>query len=340
MPPTTPPRPLDIEAEFPDLAGYRGTSTRLHPRPGTPGPDQSSVGGPFLWPDGEPWPVCTEPHPRDRGRRIEDVHEERRVSAAAWSRGDGGPTEEERAVLAGLEREHRIPGLGDTDPVPLLPVAQLFARDVPGLVVPEGRDLLQVLWCPFGAHDGQAAPGVHLRWRTAAACVPFPDPPRPAVVGDEGYVPEPCVLDPERVTEHQWAELLPEELRLRIAEWEEALWEEADENGDDGDDALSYDADFAVAPGWKAGGFARWGVTGPQELVCSCGSPMRLLLAVGSAEWEGVRGSWRPLEEAASAGADETAARTPTRVVVGRGGSLLVFVCSADPAHEHRVSLQ
>ncbi|MEU2622819.1 hypothetical protein ABZ642_32635 [Streptomyces sp. NPDC007157] len=101
-----------------------------------------------------------------------------------------------------------------------------------------------------------------------------------------------------------------------------------------------YDADFAVAPGWKVGGFARWGVTGPQELVCSCGSPMELLLAIGSAEWEGVRGSWTPLGEATSAGAEGAAARTPTRVVVGRGGSLLVFVCLGDPAHGHRVSLQ
>lgn len=95
-----------------------------------------------------------------------------------------------------------------------------------------------------------------------------------------------------------------------------------------------------MAPGWKVGGFARWGVTGHQELVCSCGSPMELLLAVGSVEWEGVRGSWRPLEDVTSAGAEGAAARTPRRVVVGRGGSLLVFVCSADPAHEHRVSLQ
>ncbi|MFF4898386.1 hypothetical protein [Streptomyces sp. NPDC001068] len=297
----TPPRPLDIEAEFPELARHRKTATRLHPRPGTPGPDRSSVGGPLLWPAGEAWPVCREPHRRDRGRRTGETGEE---------------------------------------PVPLLPVAQLFARDVPGLVVPDGCDLLQVLWCPFDAHGEQASPGVHLRWRTAAACVPFPDPPRPTVVGDEGYVPGPCVLDPEQVTEHQWAELLPEDLRRRIEEWEEALWEEAEENGDDVDDALSYDADFAVAPGWKVGGFARWGVTGPQEQVCSCGRPMELLLAIGSAEWEGVRGSWRPVEEVASTGGDGAAARTPTRVVVGRGGPLLVFVCSADPAHEHRVSLQ
>ncbi|WP_316776040.1 hypothetical protein [Streptomyces sasae] len=106
---TTPPRPLDIESEFSELAGHRKTATRPHPRPGDPGPDRSSVGGPFLWPGSETWPVCREPHRRDRGRRIEDVHEERRMLAEAWRRGGAGPTEEERAVLAGLEREHLVP---------------------------------------------------------------------------------------------------------------------------------------------------------------------------------------------------------------------------------------
>ncbi|MFC9622794.1 hypothetical protein ACFTXM_23320 [Streptomyces sp. NPDC056930] len=51
---TTPPRPLDVEALFPELATYRGTITRLHPRPGRPDVAASSVGGPLLWPTDEP----------------------------------------------------------------------------------------------------------------------------------------------------------------------------------------------------------------------------------------------------------------------------------------------
>ncbi|MGW1409676.1 hypothetical protein [Streptomyces sp. NPDC002403] len=54
---TTPARPLDVEALFPELAAYRGTTTRLHPRPGNPEASDSSVGGPMLWPADEPWPV-------------------------------------------------------------------------------------------------------------------------------------------------------------------------------------------------------------------------------------------------------------------------------------------
>ncbi|MFF8909565.1 hypothetical protein [Streptomyces olivaceoviridis] len=80
---TTPPRPLDVEALFPELAAYRGTTTRLHPRPGRPGATAGSVGGPLLWPADEPWPVCGETHGRGRGRRPADIHRRRRVLAAA-----------------------------------------------------------------------------------------------------------------------------------------------------------------------------------------------------------------------------------------------------------------
>ncbi|MER7278436.1 hypothetical protein ABT369_28745 [Dactylosporangium sp. NPDC000244] len=55
---TTPPRPLDVTAGFPELNAHTTTATRLHPRPGAPAVTQSSIGGPLLWPAGEPWPVC------------------------------------------------------------------------------------------------------------------------------------------------------------------------------------------------------------------------------------------------------------------------------------------
>ncbi|MGC4987324.1 hypothetical protein ACLQ18_43275, partial [Streptomyces sp. DT193] len=43
---TTPPRPFDITALFPQLAPLARTTTRLHPRPGSPTVHDSSVGGP------------------------------------------------------------------------------------------------------------------------------------------------------------------------------------------------------------------------------------------------------------------------------------------------------
>ncbi|MFD7561315.1 hypothetical protein ACFV9E_43415, partial [Streptomyces sp. NPDC059835] len=151
---TTPPRPLDVEGLFPALASHRGTTTRLHPRPGSPDASVSSVGGPMLWPADEPWPVCTDPHPHGRGRRPADIRRERRLLTDAWARNpDSGPTDEERRLLEELRRTHRVEGEnGEPDPLPMIAVAQLYRRDVPDLLAgPEDHDLLQVFWCPFDA---------------------------------------------------------------------------------------------------------------------------------------------------------------------------------------------
>jgi Domain of unknown function (DUF1963) len=61
---TTPPRPVDVEALFPEVATHRRAATRLHPRRGKPGVRDSSVGGPLLWPAHEPWPHCMHVHPK------------------------------------------------------------------------------------------------------------------------------------------------------------------------------------------------------------------------------------------------------------------------------------
>ena len=55
---TTPPRPVDVEAAYPELGPLARPATRLHPRRGTPTAEQSSIGGPLLWPADEPWPTC------------------------------------------------------------------------------------------------------------------------------------------------------------------------------------------------------------------------------------------------------------------------------------------
>ncbi|MFG2340440.1 DUF1963 domain-containing protein [Streptomyces yangpuensis] len=58
----TPPRPLDVEQVFPEVAPLRRQAVRLHPRAGRPTYRDSSVGGPLLWPLEEPWPVCPQHH--------------------------------------------------------------------------------------------------------------------------------------------------------------------------------------------------------------------------------------------------------------------------------------
>jgi hypothetical protein len=318
---TTPERPVDIEEVIPELSEYQGVSTRLHPRRGTPSPEESSVGGPLLWPADEPWPQCTEPHKRRSGERVSEVRRARELLAT-------GPTEEEYELLRSFRRGKHAPWLTDTDPIPLMPVTQLYTRDVPGLTLPGDADLLQLFWCPFNAHGQERNVGVHLFWRSAADVTEvLADQPEPVVVGRAGYVPDPCVLHPEQVKEHQWGHLLPLPIRARLDEWED--WED--------EDAVSYQFDLSIPPGWKVGGFAPWPVTGPQEVVCHCGQPMDLLLTVDSREWDRGTRSWVPIEDRDVA---DTDANTPTSVVVGRNGRLMIFVCPADWSHEHRVVLQ
>ncbi|MCX4962844.1 hypothetical protein [Streptomyces virginiae] len=292
---TTPPRPLDVESLFPTLAAHRRTATRLHPRPGAPGPHDSHVGGPLLWPADEPWPVCTTPH-------------------------------------------RRAPGPG---PLPLVALAQLHARDVPDLPAgPDGCDLLQVFWCPFDAH-GPTGYGMytHLRWRRAAEVrEPAAERPAPGAVGFDGYLPEPCVLHPERITEYPYIELLTGELGAAVEEWEDAQEEAAYEAGEEAEEdgggpwLPTYQCDLSVAPGWKVGGHAAWNLTGPGTMDCeACGCPMELLLTVATTEWQADRTSWIPLEDGPM---------SPTGVVVGNHGKLNVFACPRDPSHPHGFSVQ
>ncbi|WP_086824916.1 hypothetical protein [Streptomyces sp. NRRL B-24572] len=335
---TTPPRPVDVETLFPELAAYRASATRLHPRPGAPGVGDSSVGGPFLWPADEPWPVCTEPHRRRYGNRTEDVRTERRILAEAWSRtpapgAEPGPTAEEGEILSSFKRGRHAPWLGDEDPIPLMAVAQLYRRDVPGLGGPADQDVLQLLWCPFDAHHGKHEPAVVLRWRRSDEVGEvLADQPEPVVVGSEGYVPSPCVLDPETVVEHQDFGLLPEALQARIEEWE------GDEEDQD-EDSFLYESDLSIAPGWKVGGFASWAATDPAPVECGdCGHSMELLLTVASREWDSGSRTWIPLEDRATA--EEMDANIPTHVTVGRWGSMNVFACPTDTTHTPRFVLQ
>jgi hypothetical protein len=56
---TTPPPAYDVVGLFPELVGQSATTVRLHPRYGDEPPlHASKLGGTFLWPTEEPWPVC------------------------------------------------------------------------------------------------------------------------------------------------------------------------------------------------------------------------------------------------------------------------------------------
>ncbi|MFF3090289.1 hypothetical protein ACFVRB_35405 [Streptomyces nojiriensis] len=312
---TTPPRPLDVASVFPELAGMSRTATRLHPRPGAPTVHESSVGGPLLWPAGEPWASCSQEHDAPFELNTpEEVRTLRRILARdVW-------TDEDHAEVSRIHAGHD-PSLLPEGPHPLIPVAQLYARDVPGLPFPEGTDLLQVLWCPFiDIEDQSGSEAVQLRWRRAADVAEvLVSPPEPAYVGTSELVPLPCVLHPEQVLEYPAAHDLDPELAGRIDGWDE-------------DGATGYRGALSVAPGWKAGGWAApftfRDSGGPAELRCGrCSAVGEPLLTLGHTEWNGETESWRPVEEAQGASA------TPTEVTVGRGYTLQFYACPADPRH-------
>ncbi|MFF8678372.1 hypothetical protein ACF07F_10775 [Streptomyces sp. NPDC015237] len=330
---TTPPRPFDVTALFPQLAPLARTATRLHPRAGSPSRHDSSVGGPLLWPAGEPWPYCDGPHEWDgvnEPTSPEDVRVQRRINEAAAS----GYTPEERAVLERIKAGRPWP----EGPVAMLPVAQLYVRDVP-LLRPPGRagaDLLQVLWCPF---DHPTHPRTALYWRSAAEVTDvLGSPPEPSAVQLSDYVPQPCLLSPEEVTEYPHFLELDKESQGRLADW--SSWEAA---GDAVDSAYSvapqefYTSHLSVSPGWKAGGWSRWGVTDPVPRTCSaCGTGMDPLLTIASTEWNKGTASWAPEGDQAR---DPLPPGVPpanyTRVVVAGGYALQLHVCPVDADHPH-----
>ncbi|MFI6985885.1 hypothetical protein ACIBSV_45995 [Embleya sp. NPDC050154] len=319
---TTPPRPLDVTAVFPELTALARTTTRLHPRPGTPTVHESSVAGPLLWPADEPWPVCPDDHTSSYYRTLQsldDVRRYRQLLDDAWARPQF--TAEEHAELDRLRAGHPSDRV---DPaVPLLPIAQLYARDTPGFNGPDGCDLLQVLWCPF-EHGDEALPGVQLRWRRADdVAALLTDPPAPFLVEHDDYVPEACVVHPEQVREYPAPHELPGGLRERIRVWEDA-------------EGLVYQYELGVATGWKLGGWAPWSFRDPSPEICGvCDAVMQPFLYVDSSEWDG-NDSWRPLEDADEHQADHRYPHMPTRVEIGRSYGMQIYTCPT--SHDHPLS--
>ncbi|MFI2281330.1 hypothetical protein [Nocardia beijingensis] len=294
---TTPPRPVDLAAVFPELAPLARTATRLHPRPGKPSAHDSSIGGPLLWPASEPWPYC---HAEDHGLEPES---------------DGS--------------------------IAMVPVAQLYVRDVPGLSAPEGADLLQVLWCPF-EHDDDGMPKTALFWRSAAATTDvLVDPPEPAEY-EEDLVPEPCMIDPEQVIEYPHSGELAGELRQRVDQWTMAQIPGVEFGGlEDDDHPYNF---LCIAPGWKIGGFIRWGMQDPYPNPCpTCGTPTEPLLTIASDEWQSDIHHWIPYEDQAaniSWGAVQGGPNRPTQICVSDANNQIIRICPVSHEHPHIQMMQ
>ncbi|WP_377267771.1 hypothetical protein [Peterkaempfera sp. SMS 1(5)a] len=333
---TTPPRPLDITEAFPELAGLARTACRLHPVPGKPTVHDSSVGGPLLWPADEPWPEYELTYvPYEPVTKLADIHLRRTLLTRTYSP-PGGPgetlTEDEQETLRRASADHP-PESFPSGPQALIPLAQLYSRDAPGLAFPQGTDLLQVLWAPSYEIEGDSA-AVQLRWRrTSEVRDVLLAAPEPVYVAMQWCVPVPCVLHPEPVREFPPYQSLDKDLAARLMEWD------------------FYESELSVAPGWKAGGWpAHFTFRDPPEpdsaeLRCpECGGPVDALLTVGGTEWGKPNDSWRPVECGEGAerapGQSSQDLRDPTDVTIGRGYTLQIYNCVGTPSHLPRRIMQ
>lgn len=227
-----------------------------------------------------------------------------------------------------MEDEYAVdkyPEYDEAAPPPFIPVAQLYYRDVPGLPWADRFDLLQILWCPRDHPDAETPynPALQLRWRRAEAVKEvLTDPLRPVLCNGD-YVPNPCIVHPEVVTEYPTRRELPESLGRAITEWEQEIGE---------DTAYSWDA--SVAPGWKAVGHGgNWAIIDPYPMVCECGERQLPLFTADSGESGGDTKSWDAIEDA-----DGTIAN-PVEVVIGRGYTLQLYYCPVSEEHANRTEM-
>ncbi|CAL9558350.1 hypothetical protein SUDANB121_04597 [Nocardiopsis dassonvillei] len=240
---------------FPELHRYGAPALLLHPHLADPRPQDSSVGGPLLWPSDEPWPTCDLIH-------------------HTFSLTDGSA--EERPE----------------EPVALHPVLQLFARDLPeGHSLPGNAELLHVLWCPNDHPEPPDADGHgHTPWLTLRlrqsleGLSPLREQPRPHT-WDRHYELPPCALAIEEITDYPTDEELPEELAERIREWEDDVPQTGHVIP-----KPSYFYDVAHRRGMKLGGFQRWSLTDAFPVECDCGSPTEYLFQIQSMEAGGLEG--------------------------------------------------
>ena len=282
---TTPAPPVNVEEVLPELRGKGKTAVRLHPRPGEAPVDASKIGGMFLWPKNEPWPVCP-------------IH-------------------------------------GN---IPYTTALQLRKEDVPELGFPPNTDLFQLLWCPEQHdEDDMYCPKPAAYWRKRSG---MKQTLKVAPVVEREYIPQPCIVYPERLTEYpSAAEFFPDGCHdLEEEEYPLALrsvlkvierlavggWQAPD------DCSELYERWLCVADGTKVGGYPAW-VQDMEYPRCGCGAVMEHILSLASCEFDGVTwGRWLTIEDRPMLLADFTkrrAVENAHRCHFGDVGKMYVFVC-------------
>ncbi len=206
--------------------------------------------------------------------------------------------------------------------IPLVTVLQLRAEDFPEMEFRPGSDLFQLLWCPRD-HERWVKPWAYWRSRRDLRDVLAEIPEPELAIMD--YVPVPCILLPERVTEYPDARDLPRETYERLNRVLKGLVPPDVEDLDE--PATWYERELSTCSGAKIGGYPAW-VQDSEVPGCDCGRPMTHLLTLTMDEPS--RGRWLPMEDRHLV--DDTAqssfgwANAPG-FTFGDGGSVYIFIC-------------
>lgn len=124
----------------------------------------------------------------------------------------------------------------------------------------------------------------------------------------DSYLPEPCLLHPEQITEYPDHLELSTELQEQLRQW--SVPQAAEE---DMDPQTYYDCVLSSAPGWKVGGWPAWDSTDPTPRPCpECGTGMEVLLTIATFEEGDDEGrSWSPYENPAAEPSSPWTTSTP-----------------------------
>ncbi|WP_460339595.1 hypothetical protein [Actinoallomurus acanthiterrae] len=171
---------VDIAQLIPGLAAYASATVRLHPRPGSPGPRDSHIGGPLAWPASEPWPHCEAP------------------DCDQYPGEDPGSPMVALAQLTAAD----FPEITFPEGTDLLQILWCVGyhccpEHAPCRVVwRRASEVTEILEEPPVPDLEDELPGFY-----------------------ETYIPHPCVLYPERLIEYPWLWELPDDLRARVLAW-------------------------------------------------------------------------------------------------------------------------
>jgi hypothetical protein len=279
----------------------------LHPRRGEePKIDESKLGGSFLWPKEEPWPICDQ----DEIALSDDYD---------WATPlDLSLGHSHTNIWSPSHRKHNDTYVG---------VLQLTSDDFPEIAFPGQADLLQVLWCPRD-HAYVGSPLCKIFWRKRGDILGAVKQPISPKNPDEDLIPNPCCLHPEPVIEYPHITELSDQERKKLEAWEN-------------EGEYIYQFLLSVAPGFKVGGYPRW-IQDPEVPTCQCGRRTEHLLTIASSEFDPATAPrWCPLEDREVWEASQLTnyhddkktheaaalAQVASGLTIGDCGSVYLFIC-------------